>query len=298
MKLLVIGKTGQLAQSLSEVAEDAGLDLTTIGRPEIDLAEPRSIDKALSAHTPDIIINAAAYTQVDKAEEEPELARAINTDAPGAIAAHCSRRDIPFIHISTDYVFDGDKNEPYSESDPTAPGSVYGETKRDGERRVIEFCHKHIVLRTAWLFSPFGKNFVKTMLRLAESRPEIKVVDDQVGCPTYAPHLATVILTLAEHLVETNGDEIAWGIYNAAAGGQASWFDLARETFAQSAICNYPSAVVCPIPSSEYPTPAARPANSRLDCTRLRENFGLSLPDWQIGLRQCVARLSAEKIEN
>ncbi len=294
MKILVIGRTGQLAQSLSELAGIAALPLTTLGRPEIDLLERSSIVDAITASAPELVINAAAYTAVDKAEAEPELARALNASAPSVIAEQCAQRDIPLIHISTDYVFDGAKEGAYTEADRAVPATVYGRTKLDGEAKVMANCEKHLILRTAWIFSPFGNNFVKTMLRLATNQPEIKVVDDQVGSPTYALHLAAAILSLTQRIQAAKGENLPWGIYNAVADGRASWCDLARETFVQSAQNKGPAAIVRPISSSEYPTPAKRPANSCLDGARLRDKFGLTLPHWHIGIRQCVERLCTD----
>lgn len=292
MKILVIGKNGQLARSLVAAKKPDGLDLVAVGRPEMDLAVPETLAPALDHYAPDVVVNAAAHTAVDKAESEPEVAHAINAAAPGLVAGACTRRGIPLIHISTDYVFDGSQGTPYCEGDPVAPLGVYGRTKLEGERRVAAACEQHVILRTAWVVSPHGHNFVKTMLRLAATRSVIDVVDDQWGSPTYAPHLATAILTIAHAHLAKGGKAPPWGIYHAAGTGEATWCELARTVFAQSADIGGPRAEVRPITTAEYPTSARRPANSRLDCTKLERTFDVRLPDWRMGIAECVLALS------
>lgn len=292
MRVLVIGRDGQLARSLLAAKVPAGLQLAAVGRPDIDLGAPATIVPALDRLAPDLVINAAAYTAVDKAETEPELAHAINAGAPGLVARACASRDIPLIHISTDYVFDGSKPAPYCEDDPTAPLGVYGRSKLEGERRVAAACPRHIILRTAWIVSPYGHNFAKTMLRLAATRAEVGVVHDQIGSPTYAPHLATGILAIAETCLRHGGNAVAWGIYHAAGSGEATWCELARAIFLQSASVGGPSAAVRPITTAEYPTAARRPANSRLDCSKLAHAFAVRLPDWRVGIAECVRPLT------
>jgi dTDP-4-dehydrorhamnose reductase len=261
-----------------------------IGRPALDLCEPGTIEQALTDVRPDIVINTAAYTAVDKAESEPARAFALNRDGAGMLAAAAARRGIPIIHLSTDYVYDGLKPGPYVETDEPGPRSVYGHSKLDGERAVQAANPKHIILRTAWVFSPVGQNFVKTMLRLAGERDRVRVVGDQQGSPTYAPHLVAAILDVAAQV--TNGDgEDRWGVYHAAGAGTASWYDLACEVFKRSAALNGPAIPVDPIATADYPTAAARPANSRLDCSKLQRNFGVALPEWQSGVEACVGRL-------
>jgi dTDP-4-dehydrorhamnose reductase len=285
----VVGSGGQLARSLVGRAAPSGLAIIAIGRPELDLLEPTSIGTALDAVQPDIVINAAAYTAVDKAESEPEMAIAVNAIGAEALARACSSRAIPFIHVSTDYVFDGSKSSPYSETDPVAPLGAYGRSKLDGEQRVAAACPKHIILRTAWVFSPYGQNFVKTMLRLASSRPEISVVDDQIGNPTYAPHLAAAIVQVAQ--AAAHREDVPWGIYHAVGSGEVTWCGLAREVFAVSKSLGGPKADVRAITTADYPTPARRPANSRLECTRLRDAFGVEMPAWRAGVKDCVREL-------
>ena len=255
MKILMIGASGQLARSLAHDALQKNQTLVAVGRPGFDLAGGTGIDQAFADVSPDLVINASAYTAVDKAEEETELAFALNDTGPGLLAIECERHNIPLIHVSTDYVFDGENNEPYLEDDLTAPTGVYGRSKRAGELRVMENCTRHIILRTAWVHSSYGQNFVKTMLRLAGDRDELNVVADQIGNPTYAPHLASAILNIAGEIFSKPSADLRWGVYHAAGTGQASWCDLAREIFEQSARLGGPSAIVHPITTDQYPTP-------------------------------------------
>ena len=291
MKILVTGAKGQIARSLVEAAGGRGIDLMALGRPELELTDPNSIERAVKKTAPNYVINTAAYTAVDKAEEESELAMAVNRYGAGVLAALCNQRHIPIIHLSTDYVFDGSRKTPYTETDPTIPLGIYGHSKRQGEKAVIASTPHHIILRTSWVYSPFGHNFVKTMLRLADTRNEMKVVDDQHGCPTYAPHVAKGILEIIEILDNGVPSEDPWGIYNIAGTGETSWCGFARVIFAQSEKRGGPIAQVHPITTEQYPTPARRPANSRLNCTKLERVFGIALPDWREGTADCVARL-------
>lgn len=293
MKLLVFGRTGQVAQALAGASGRHTATATLVGRPDTDITNKASVADAVAGHKPDIVVNAAAYTQVDQAECEPDLAFAVNDMGAGHIAAACTRTGTPLIHLSTDYVFDGAKTGPYIETDPACPIGVYGESKLKGERQVSGRCPHHIILRTAWIYGPTGKNFVRTMLRLAGSRDDISVVNDQVGSPTYAPHLAQCILKIASQLYVDNSST-PWGLYHAAGGGAASWFDVAEETFSVSRQRAGPFANVTPIPSSEYPTPAKRPANSHLDCQKLNDTFSVKLPEWRQGIAECVSTLVAK----
>ncbi len=288
MKILLTGRAGQLAQSLLRADRPKSWDMVALGRPDLDIASGESVGKAVAETAPDVIVNAAAYTAVDKAESEREAAFAINRDGPAYLAEACRERNIPLIHISTDYVYDGTKHAPWVEDDPVAPLGVYGASKLAGEEAVKERLEQYIILRTAWVYSPFGHNFVKTMLRLAGERDELGVVDDQIGNPSYAPHLASAIITLLERLEVWQGGAMPWGIYHMAGKGEASWFDLAREVFARSQERGGPFAHVRAIGTKDYPTPARRPANSRLDCRKLEKNFGIGLPDWRTGVAECV----------
>jgi dTDP-4-dehydrorhamnose reductase len=299
MRLLVTGTSGQLAQSLLEAGHEADIDVFAIRRPQFDLTIPGTIRAALIDAAPDIVVNAAAYTAVDKAESEPELAHAVNADGSAELARQCETQGIALVHISTDYVFDGTKASPYVEDDPTGPENAYGRSKLAGEIAVTAACERHIVLRTAWVHSPFGANFVKTMLRLAGGRPALRVVDDQWGSPTYAPHLARTVLAIAAQLPGkgegSNRLATPWGIYHAAGAGETTWCGFAREIFQVSSQLGGPSAEVEAITTTDYPTPAKRPGNSRLDCGKLERRFGITLPDWREGARQCVERLLQDR---
>jgi dTDP-4-dehydrorhamnose reductase len=292
MRLLIAGWQGQVARALVEAAP-ACPDVTAcaVGRAALDICEARSIERALSRIEPSIIINSAAYTAVDKAETDSERAFALNRDGARLLAEAAARRGIPIIHISTDYVYDGHKPSPYVENDTPAPATVFGRSKLDGEQAVREANPKHLILRTAWVFSPSGRNFVKSMLGQAAEQPRVRVVDDQHGSPTYAPHLVSAILELARQLSAARTEENAWGVYHAAGTGTTTWRGFAEEVFRRSAAMGGPTAAVDPIASADYPTPAQRPANSQLDCGKLERTFGLRLPDWQVGVGECVERL-------
>jgi dTDP-4-dehydrorhamnose reductase len=290
---VVTGSSGQLVRALAEAGPRHGIAIVRLGRPELDLTRVDSIESAIVRASPQLVINAAAYTAVDRAESEPELADAVNATGAEAVARACSRSDIPIIQISTDYVFDGNSALPYSETDAVAPQSAYGVSKLEGEKRVAAACRKHIILRTAWVYSAWGQNFVKTMLRLAGSRSSIGVVDDQIGSPTYAAHLADASLAIASRLPRATRSRDPWGIYHAAGAGEATWCAFAREIFRCSAELGGPVADVEPIATRDYPTPARRPANSRLSGDRLEAVFDVRLPDWRVGTRECVTRLLA-----
>ena len=291
MRLLVAGAQGQLARAMIELAPSAA-DITAfaLGRPALDLTAPASVLKTLADFKPDVIVNAAAYTAVDKAESEPDAAMALNADGPARLAEAADRMGAVLIHVSTDYVFDGTKPTPYVEDDPTAPLGAYGRSKLAGEVAVRAATGRHIILRTAWVHSPFGANFVKTMLRLAADRPDLRVVDDQIGSPTYAPHLAEAILAISRAVIG-DPDSARFGTYHAAGSGAVTWCGMAREIMSVSAALDGPSATVAAITTAEYPTPAERPANSRLDCSKLAAAFSVTLPDWQQGVAECVTRL-------
>lgn len=293
MRIAVTGRQGQVVQSLIERGRRAGHEVLTLGRPELDLARPERLEELLAALRPDAIVSAAAYTAVDKAESEPELARAVNAEGAAALARASAALDLPLLHISTDYVFDGAADRPYRESDPVAPLGVYGRTKLAGEQAVLSAHPENsVVLRTAWVFSPFGANFVKTMLRLAADRNEVGVVADQIGNPTSALDIADGILCVAENQVR-DSDAGLRGVFHMTAAGETSWAGFARAIFAASQRHGGPHAAVYEITTADYPTPARRPANSRLDCTRLADCHKVWLPDWQTATDQVVARLVA-----
>lgn len=292
MRLLIAGWQGQVARALVEAAPACpDVKACAVGRAALDICEARSIERALSGIKPSVVINTAAYTAVDNAETDEERAFALNRDGARLLAQAAARRAIPIIHLSTDYVYDGRKLEPYVEDDPPGPKSVYGRSKLEGEAAVRAANPKHVILRTAWVYSPTGKNFVKTMLGLAAERDRVNVVDDQRGSPTYAPHLAGALLDLARRLGADQGEDGPWGIYHAAGAGTTTWFDLAVEVFRRSAALGGPVAEVDAIASADYPTPVERPANSQLDCTKLERTFGIRLPAWQDGVAACVERL-------
>ncbi len=277
MKLLIIGKNGQVGSALQScAAEDEGLSITALGRSELDLTNLDAIGDVFSQNSFDAVINAAAYTAVDRAEEEREAAYVVNRDAPAVLASFCAANDIPFLHISTDFVFDGQKESAYLETDTCRPLGVYGQSKWEGEVKVAETCEKHLILRAAWVFGG-EQNFVNTMKRLAETRDELSVVDDQRGGPTAALDIAWCLLKMAKTAVKADFQE--WGIYHYTGAPSVSWYEFAAEILKSD-----PTTIVKPIPTSGYPTPAARPANSVLDCEKIKSVFGISQPDWRLRL--------------
>lgn len=292
MKVFVAGASGQLAQSIVERAKASQTDVAALGRPQLDIGDADAVAKVIDAAEPDIIINAAAFTAVDKAEDDREAAFRANAHAPEALALTAAARSIPFIHVSTDYVFAGDSKRPYRETDPTGPLGVYGESKLEGEKRVAVAAPRHAIVRTAWVYSPFGGNFVKTMLRLAGDRDVVRVVADQQGAPTYALDIADGLLAMARRMAaEENTDN--YGVFHMTGAGEAVWADFAEAVFASSSARGGPTARVERITTSEFPTPAARPANSRLDCAKLHDVYGVRLPDWRESVDACVERLVA-----
>lgn len=288
MKILVVGESGQVARSLAELGETSPHQITCIGRPELDLTRAGSIESAMARFSPDIVINASAYTAVDAAETNRAAAFALNRDAVGDLARITARASVPLLHISTDYVFDGMKSGAYKEDDPVAPTGVYGLSKLDGERAAAEN-PAHFILRTAWVYSPFGNNFVKTMLRLARDRDVVGVVADQVGNPTSAADIAAGLLAVAEQ-----AQDAPFGVYHLAGTGEGSWADLAECVFAASADAGGPVADVSRIATIDYPTSARRPHNSRLDCEKFKSVFKLNPPAWQVSVRDVTARLVME----
>lgn len=291
-QILVLGSQGQLARSLAEQAEKhPDLDFTFTHRPSVDLESEGSLVQAIGGHSPDIVINAAAYTAVDRAETEPRLAAKINAEAPAVIAREAARVGARLIHISTDYVFDGRSPNPYSETAPTNPINVYGRTKWLGEEAIrSEHPDGHLIVRTSWVYSPFGNNFVKTMLRLAETRPEINVVADQVGTPTSALDLADGLIAAIGCWIDRPAPEQN-GTFHLAGGGQTNWAALAEHVMRVSGARGGPRAGIVPITTAEYPTPAKRPSYSILDSAKYRSVFGYAPPPWQEGVREVVDRL-------
>ncbi|MDE1917802.1 MAG: dTDP-4-dehydrorhamnose reductase [Sphingomonadales bacterium] len=296
MIIAVTGKVGQVVTSLIERAPD-GVTIVPLGRPELDLADSASIAPAIAAARPDVVVSAAAYTAVDKAESDEAAAFAVNATGASAVAAAAQALGVPVIHISTDYVFDGTKTAPYLESDAVCPLGAYGRSKLAGEQAVLAAAPDAVILRTAWVYSPFGANFVKTMLRLAETREELGVVGDQIGNPTSALDIADTVLAIARRLHEAPG-AAPRGIFHMTGSGEGSWADLAKAVFAVSVAQGGPSARVRAITTADYPTPAARPANSRLSGDRLAQTYGLRLPDWRLSVADVVARLLKDKDQN
>lgn len=293
MRLAVTGKTGQVVTALLERGAAAGIDVIALGRPELDLSHDHSVLDALAAASPDVIVSAAAYTAVDKAETEADLAQAVNARGPALVAAAAAKLNVPIIHLSTDYVFDGSKASPYVENDATGPLGVYGASKLAGEAAIAAATSNHVILRTAWVYSPFGQNFLKTMLRLAGDRPQLRVVDDQRGNPTSALDIADAVLAVARNLVDRPDQSELRGVFHLAGTGEASWADFAIEIFAASAALGGPSAEVTRITTADYPTPARRPANSRLSSARLQQIHGVIMPHWTTATRAVVERLVA-----
>ena len=302
MRLLIAGWQGQVARALVEIAP-AAPDITAlaVGRPALDLCEPASITRAMTDFKPDVIVNTAAYTAVDLAEREPDAAFALNRDGARLLAEAAAKRGAALIHLSSDYVFDGAKSEPYVETDATAPLNVFGRSKLAGEDAVRLAAPRHVILRTSWVYSATGRNFVRTMLAKAQdvglAGAPLRVVDDQAGSPTYAPHLAEAVLAVGRRIAGLDGRDEGrdlWGTYHAAGTGYASWCGLAREVFAASARTGGASASVTPIASADYPTLAARPLNARLDCSKLARMFAIRLPPWESGVHACVQRLLAQ----
>lgn len=288
MKVVICGGHGQVGSEFGTLSTER-IRCLRMSSSELNITDADSIDAVLESHRPDIIINTAAYTAVDKAESEPELAYTINGDGAGNLASACAKRDIPLIHLSTDYVFSGDKSEPYVESDPTDPQGVYGASKLAGENAIRQACEKHLILRVSWVFGQHGHNFVKTMLRLAADRDELSVVADQLGAPTAARSIAVNCLNAAESLVNTS--QFDWGIHHLPSLPYTNWHRFAEAIFQRAAEKNLISKVpkLNAITTAEYPTAAARPANSRLATEKQHK----LLPcDWQAELDGVLAALA------
>lgn len=295
MRILVTGANGQVGWELSSRSRQEGLDITALNRAALDITDQTAVRKEIKRHSLSLVVNAAAYTGVDRAESEPELAFAVNRDGPAYLASACAEAKIPLVHISTDYVFDGQKKSPYLETDPISPLSIYGKSKAAGEVEIRNRLQEHIIVRTSWIYGVHGHNFVKTMLRLGRENESVWVVVDQFGCPTYAADLAETILIIIAKLREPG--EIEWGTYHYCGKGVASWhgfteaiFELARR-HTSLRVKN-----VEPIKTDEYPTPAKRPANSVLDCSLLEKKFDIHPKPWSESLARMIETLfSIEK---
>lgn len=297
MRILAAGWHGQIARAFMQIAPSrSDIAAFAIGRPGLDICDPRGIERALCDIDPDVLINLAGYTDVDGAESEPDLAFALNCEGARLLAEAAARRKVPIIHVSSAYVFDGRKPSPYTETDDANPSTTYGSSRLAGERAVRAANPKHVILRTGWIFSPYGRCFVSNILQRAQLGQPLKVVDDQHGNPTYAPHLVDAILAIALQITAAH-EEAPWGVFHAAGGGTASWFDVAREV-----LCAYESAAgvsasIEPIPSSEYAGRSERLPNSMLDCSRLQQAFAVKLPPWQTGVHECVERLLTPRVQ-
>lgn len=284
LNILQFGRSGQLGTELiAALSKDPGIRTTILSRAEADFTNPSAIeDVVLKAGKLDLVINAAAYTAVDRAEQEEAIAYRVNAEAVGAMARACAARAVPLIHVSTDYVYDGAKPGPYVESDPTGPVNAYGRTKLAGETLIRDHLPAHVILRTSWVYSARGRNFLTTMLKLGAERDEIRVVDDQVGAPTSARDMAEAIAVIARQIT---GPAPQFGTYHYADAGETSWHGFAAEILRQAGL----KARAVPIPTAEYPTPARRPGNSRLDVTKISRIFGIHPPAWQTSLAKMLA---------
>jgi len=291
--VLITGGSGQLAVALEQAAVPRNLAVRRVGRPALDFDRPDSIADVFTAVAPRLVVNAAAYTAVDAAEDNATAAFRANRDGPAVLAQLCEAAGVPLIHVSTDYVFDGRKGAAYVETDATAPQGVYGESKLAGEQAVLTGCSRSIVLRTSWVYSPIGKNFVRTMINAAQLTNRLRVVADQYGCPTSSPDLADAILAIVERLIGDGWQDRYGGVYHATGTGWTTWHGLAEAVFAAAAPHGLAAPEVDPIATDQWPTKAARPLDSRLDCGKLEAMFGLRLPPWQDGLTRTVDAIFA-----
>ena len=288
MKILVFGASGQIGREVCRAAWPPRYAILPLDRKAVDITKSAAVSAMLARETPDLVINLAAYTAVDRAESEPEVAWAANCAGAAHIAGACDESATPLVHLSTDYVFDGRKTGPYREEDAVGPLGVYGRSKEAGERAVRAAVARHMILRTAWVFGAYGANFVKTMLRLAAERPVLRVVADQRGCPTAAADIAAALMVIAAHIER---GEAKWGTYHFVGAGAASWHSFAQAIFDRAA----PQLAACPqvepITTEQYPTPARRPMNSVLDCRKIEEVFGISSPPWRTALATVIREL-------
>lgn len=291
LKVLITGAQGQVGKELTQIANKKGFDVIAAGRAELDITQTQNVEDYITQYQPDIVINAAAFTAVDKAESERDLAFAINRDGAKNIASACKKQNIPLLHISTDYVFDGTKSKSYSEDDSISPLGVYGESKWQGEEAIRKNLSDYLILRVAWVFGAQGNNFVKTMLRLGNDRDELNVVADQFGGPSPAKNIAQTLINLVEQYQKNN--TLAWGTYHYCGNSKTTWYDFAKEIFKQA----FESGLlikqikVNPITTAEYPTAAKRPGNSMLDCSKLKKTFGIEMPEWKEALKLVLIEL-------
>jgi dTDP-4-dehydrorhamnose reductase len=288
MKILVTGAEGQVGSELITRGRQLGLQMLAASRAELDITSKPAVDTFMYRHRPDLVINGAAYTAVDRAEEEQDRAMAINSQGAAHLAGACHKQNIPLLHISTDYVFDGNQEAPYTEDDTPSPQGIYGKSKLAGDEAVARTLEQHIILRVAWVFGASGNNFVRTMLRLAESHKELRVVADQHGSPTWAGDIGATLLAIAQRY--GRGEAIPWGTYNYTGIPATTWHAFAQTIFAEAVqlgMLTSPPNVI-PITTAEYPTPTRRPQNSVLNCRKIEKQLGISQPDWRIGLNNTL----------
>jgi len=291
-RILIAGSKGQLGSELVAAAWPSATEVVALDLPDLDLTDGAAVGSAVRDIAPALVVNAAAYTDVDGAEGEPDAAFAVNHLGCMHLAQACGPRSVPLVHVSTDYVFGGWQSFPLREGDDARPRCVYGASKLAGELAIREALSRHVILRTSWLFGVAGKSFVKTMLRLAAERDELRVVDDQVGCPTPAHELAAAIVEIAARV--SRDGAVPWGLYHYAGRGETSWFGFATEIFARAQELGLPSPRLVPITTAEYPTAASRPAYSVLDCTRIDQVMGIGTADWRPGLARVLRALIHE----
>ncbi|SPD73888.1 dTDP-4-dehydrorhamnose reductase [uncultured Desulfobacterium sp.] len=293
MKIFVIGSKGQLGWELCRRGKDRGFDILGLDLPEFDITHPSQVQSQVNGKGIFLVINASAYTAVDQAETQEELAFKVNCDGPAYLASSCARAKVPLFHISTDYVFDGTKKTPYKETDPVCPLGVYGKSKADGDERVRTLLKEHIIIRTAWLYGVHGNNFVRTMLRLGRAQEELRVVCDQYGCPTFAGDLADALLTLAGSLIK--GEDIAWGTYHFCGKGATTWHGFAKMIFELAGKhTSLRLKELHAITADQYPMPAKRPVMSALDCSLIEKRFGISPRPWQEVLKNIMPHLLSD----
>jgi dTDP-4-dehydrorhamnose reductase len=289
-----MGIKGQVGRALESACGQQGVPLLGLDLPEFDITDPKAVSRIIRKTDASLVINAAAYTAVDGAESDPATAFAVNRDGPAYMAASCAERRIPLIHMSTDYVFDGEKKGPYVEDDPVSPLGIYGKSKAEGDAAVRSLLNTHVIVRTSWVCGVNGSNFVKTMLRLGQEQTALRVVSDQFGCPTFAEDIAETLLRVASQVVHENKKH--WGTFHYTGKGRISWFELAREIFRIAGTrVRLKVKTLEPISTAQYPTPAKRPANSSLDCTRIGASYGIQQKPWKEGLRKLIEQLIAKE---
>jgi len=294
MRILLTGAKGQLGWEILKQAPGSACDCIGIDIAEADLTDPGQVDRVMDATRPDLLIHGAAYTQVDAAETDVQAAFAVNRDAAAHLAAACAAAHIPMVHISTDFVFDGKKSTPYVETDPVAPLSVYGRSKAAGEEVVRQALDRHLIIRTAWMYGLHGHNFVKSMLRLGRENRQLRVVSDQIGCPTFAADLADALLTVCRRI--QNQSQVPWGTYHLCGRGSVSWHGFAQRIFEIAHHLDLvPDVEVTPISTREYPTAAPRPAFSVMSCEKIHTGFGIEPPPWQDSLEKMLKQLAKSR---